>query len=471
MAVVCLTVGAPGAGKTYVRAARFLVDRFLPESDGVHISNFPLYPDVIAETVYKRSSFVQKGFIGRLTAPFRRKHRVVTVESIKKRIHLIPESVLASWMAEESGPWDYFQGADLKGAHIAIDEIHNYLSIDKSAEYVSKWEHFLAEVRHRGCTFEGLTQDETRIHRVFTGRVALRYEVVGCEDLRDPFFNIRMMDWYELKAGFTGDFHKTVVERECHKQFKKWVPLHQRKFIITPDYFIYYNSYSASHAEKAEGVDDSDRSPQYEFQKRTKLSLLSWFFLRNFWTLSWRCIAALLVCWLCFFGGLTWCIGEFLIITQSMAKSNQTSAPVPHKKSEAVQIDSVRDQRANVSLPGEKVYSSPAPLSSSSDTSVYSIVFPDPAPDSSNQTVRVGDVKYTLAKLKELESEIQRLKLETEQGYKPVFFTTEGVSLKNGVQIYKGYVFRDGLYDGVKVIHIDLRNRLYELSNGKQFRM
>ena len=84
--------------------------------------------------------------------------------------------------------WEYFQGADLKYAHIAIDEIHNFVSPSSSEAYVEKWDQFLGEVRHRGCTFEGLTQDIAQVDQVFVGRAAVRMELIPAEDFRDPYF-------------------------------------------------------------------------------------------------------------------------------------------------------------------------------------------------------------------------------------------------------------------------------------------
>lgn len=314
MAVVILTTGVPGCGKTYVRAARFLVDDFLVNSRGLHISNFPLNVDIIAEDVAKKINF-GVGFFG-----FKRKK--VTSEDVKKRIILIPDDVLQSWIREESGPWDYFQGRDIRYAHIAIDEIHNFVHANSSSDYVVKWDRFLGEVRHRGCTFEVITQDVAKVHRVVIGRAAVRLELVPAEDQRDPYFKIKNMDWYELKAGFTGSFHKTVFEVEKRRLFAGWVTNHTRRFLLVPEYFKYYRSFNASLQEKAEGATDEGRAVEYEYQRRGKVSLLFWFLRRNFFTLSWRLTLAAFVFWLCFCGGLSFFITRWLDVSGAMANSN-----------------------------------------------------------------------------------------------------------------------------------------------------
>ena len=205
MSVIILTTGVPGCGKTYVRAARFLVDDFLINSHGVHISNFPLNREEIAREVSARMK--RRSFFYKL------RHKVSEAD-IFNRLEIIPDDVLQSWKREESGPWEYFAGRNLKYAHIALDEVHNFVSEHSSEAFIKRWDEFLGEVRHRGCTFEALTQDIHQVPKELQGRAAIRLELVNAEDFRDPFFKIRMGDWYELKAAFTGDFHKTVFEVE-----------------------------------------------------------------------------------------------------------------------------------------------------------------------------------------------------------------------------------------------------------------
>ena len=282
--VICITTGEPGAGKSYIRAARFLVDEFLVNSDGIHISNFPLNVDAIAEEVYTRNNSVSKTFFSR----FIKCKKTLTIDDIKKRIYIIPDDVLVSWRNQTSGPWDYFSDTDLKGAHIAIDEIHEIISFSKSQDYIDKWDEFLGQIRHRGCTFEGLTQDLKAVHSCLVNRAGLRYEIYPADNIRDPFFKILMYDWYQLKGSFTGDFHKTVFQIEKKKTGSgRWKVNHSRRFFIIPEYFRFYNSFSASHQEKENSTQniDENRSPLYEYQKYSRLGVLLWFIRKNIYTL------------------------------------------------------------------------------------------------------------------------------------------------------------------------------------------
>lgn len=316
MSTIILTTGVPGAGKTYVRASRFIVDDFLFNSSGVHYSNFPLNVDLIAKHHFEQLN--KKKIFSFL----HRRKKSVTIDDIKKRIVVIPDSVLLSWRKELSGPWDYFKDIDLRYCHIALDEIHEIIKPSSSSEYVSKWDEFLGTIRHRGCTIEGLTQDIKSVHDCFKGRAALRYELVPLEDVRDPFLGIRLYDYYQLKASFTGDFHKSVVLVEFKKNaFGRFIKNHQTRFLITPEYFPYYNSFSSALSE---GESDSDRSVQYEYERLTKIGLLWWFISRNCFPIISRFALFALFIWLCFGGGIVLLINGFMAYTQSIQKSNSS---------------------------------------------------------------------------------------------------------------------------------------------------
>ena len=429
MSVIMLTTGVPGCGKTYVRAARFLVDDFLINTRGVHYSNFPLNVDVIAEAVSRKMS--------RKFGLFGLKKRKVTPEDIKKRIVIIPDEELQAWLREESGPWDYFSGVNLKYAHIAIDEIHNFLSPYSSPEYAQAWNTFLGEVRHRGCTFEGLTQDVNQVSQYLKGRAATRLELLPGEDLRDPYFKIKMLDWYNLKAGFTGSFHKTVFEVEKRKVFSSWRVNHSRRFLIVPEYFKYYNSFNASLQEKAqgEGAEEQDRTPLYEYQQRTKLSLLFWFFRRNWFTLTWRVAAVILGIWLCFGGGIQMILQGWMSSTGKMISANTPKAPKSEKKPSSVACsDSSISEKSPSASPVEQ-------------------------PGQGDKV----DKKGKKGNNSSVSSPVDP--------YKPAMFFDGCCWLRNGQKIDIEYEFKEGIYAGKKVAGISEMDRYYCLDDGTVIHM
>jgi len=126
--VILVTTGEAGSGKTYVRAARFLVDVFLPDSTGVHYSNFPL--GLVPDNHSNPPAFEGESFVDRIAARLVKQGH--ELDEVKSRVHLIPKAELDLWEAGTSGPWNYFSDLPLTHAHIAIDEIHNYVGPDAS---------------------------------------------------------------------------------------------------------------------------------------------------------------------------------------------------------------------------------------------------------------------------------------------------------------------------------------------------
>jgi hypothetical protein len=302
------------------------------------------------------------------------------------------------------------------------------------------------------------------VHECLVGRAGLRYELVPAEDLRDPFFGVQMMDWYNLKAGFTGCFHKTVFEREYQLRFGRWSCLKTRRFLISPDYFQYYNSFNASLQEKETGASDKNRVPEYEYQRRTKLSLFFWFCFKNSFHLVSRFLLVVFVFWLTLGGGITYCISHFLNLSKKITEANghvQESKKTGVESSKDVSSahtgknflfygknlsDFTKDEKINFTLEEVKAIQSDINLSHREILKLSS------------------DLKFKILENKKLNSSLM-------SDYKPVFFAENKVILKNGVRIYENYVFREGDFKGKKVVFINLANRSYRLCDGTIIRM
>ncbi len=366
MATVVLTTGVAGTGKSYRRAAVEIFN-FLLDGGGVHWSNFPFYPDKIARECASRT--------GR------------PAESYLKRIKLIPKAELDAWERsfERSqstlcrGPFTYFKpipwqiwesgeltkiphgwagkdfpetvvrfasdggelmaGINLVGAHIAIDECHNFCKASGSTPKHQRemWGQWLGEIRHIGATVEFLTQSPHKLAEEIVKEAEVRIDLLNVESERDPFFKIPMADWYELKAGLvTGEYEAKVqlLERRCVEG--RWIKHYSEFFRRDPFYFQFYNSYNKPQAG---GVNAP--SKVYEFQKRTQKSLLLWFLKRNCWPVSSRIAIAMLVVWLCFWGGGRFLFNRFVGMIQGVTVAN--SAPKEVKPAEQVQPKPVTD--------------------------------------------------------------------------------------------------------------------------------
>lgn len=464
---IILTTGVPGSGKSYVRCACFLVDYFLLNSDGLHISNFPVNREEIAKEVVRRSNLFKSGFWAKITAPFRRKQHHITVEDILKRIIVIPDSILQSWRNEQSGPWNYFNGVELTESHIALDEIHNFISPTKSVEYLKKWDEFLGEIRHRGCTFEGLTQDILSVDPILKNRAGIRLELVPADTLRDPFFHITMSDWYELKACFTGEIKKCVFEREYQMRFSRWACLRTHRFYLNQDYFKYYNSYNASLSEKESGEVNENRCPKYEFQKRTKLSLVTWFCLKNIWTLAPRLIIFFFCIWLFFFGGFVIVLHGFMSGIGSISKANKKDVKI-EKQVNNSSVKPIDSKDKKVSTPGQQ----------KQEVVQESLIYKNMTEYDNDRLcpevfylVYGGDIHKSSEDFKEIKKELEELRKENAKGYAPVFFNEHEVFLKNGLRVYENYEFIEGQFKGKKVKFVSLKDRYYQLDDNHIIRM
>lgn len=284
-ATIVMTLGAPGCGKSYSRCARFLVDYWLKEKKGIHYSNFPVNRERVAAAVVKKDSGPE-------------------FEALVNRIQVIPEAVLKTWMSGESGPWEYFADKELDGAHIAIDECHQYVRRHSGGrghhEVIKKWEDWLGTIRHKACTIEFLTQDPHKVAKCIEIHSSVRLQLINSEDRRDPWFGVLLGDWYELRAGFVTREYETVIwEVEERRLLGRWKTQETRRFRLDPYYFQFYDSFNAASHDGAKAA----KAPDREFQKRSRVSLLWWFFQRSWIRMALRLVLVGVLLWLMTGGG------------------------------------------------------------------------------------------------------------------------------------------------------------------------
>jgi len=258
---IIITTGVPGAGKTYSRGACFVPQQFLPEYGGSYYSNLPLHVDIIAERYEKRNK--------------------VPAAEVVERINSIPDNVLQSWKEEQSGPWEYFDGVDLSGCHIAIDEAHKYIGAGVSTAYARQWQEFCGELRHRQCSIEFMTQNEDKLHKAIYKDAALKYRIVNSSSERDPFFKVMMAEWYNLLACFTREYTPAVWQEEYRNVGERWVIQKKHPWRFDARNYDLYDSFSRPDGT----VVDSVR--QKEWFEDTKPWAGPFVFLkRNLWEMA-----------------------------------------------------------------------------------------------------------------------------------------------------------------------------------------
>lgn len=303
---VQFTNAIPGSGKTYGRGVRYLVEEWLPYQKGDFWSNYPLRVDAIVEYMGKRFPKLDP-------------------EEIRSRIKFFPDDVVKSWRHQESTVAEFFEDKDIRGAHIAIDEVHKFVNRDSPKGIVQKWQDWLGELRHDGATCEFLSQHEMKVHKSIRDHAGLQRFMFNTERKPDPFFGVLMEYWYELRAGFiTGEYRSKVVEAVKQDSMGKLVlsPELGRTYVLDPELFPLYDSYSQRDGSAGKGG-----GRQHVFQTETKTGLLWWFFRHNWHKVGPRLLILFAAIWICFFGGMTVCMNGFMALMKSMAPGGDKNKP------------------------------------------------------------------------------------------------------------------------------------------------
>lgn len=316
--IFTLTIGTPGSGKTYSRCARFIVDDWLPNHEGRHISNFPigLVPaDHSTPPAYEGETFRER------LAKFAAKKHGLDEQACLSRIVQIPREVTDAWEAGTSGPWDYFANVDLQGCHIAIDEMHNFCGSNRPKALRTKWESWVAEVRHLGASIEFITQGKSSVPDLIAERCHITLELVHGSAMQDPFFGIRLEYWFELKAALTRKYSSFIVEREYGKSVEKpktGLELKERRvFRLDPRYFALYDSYSIPQIGGRKAT-----ANKRQWERRSRLGVLAWVVRKNLLAFSTRIVFAGVVSWLLLFGGLQFLIHKFVDVVSHAVTPN-----------------------------------------------------------------------------------------------------------------------------------------------------
>lgn len=408
-------VGTPGSGKSYA-ITRDVVNRVLPETDSIIWTNVPLKVDAIAEYVAKKT--------GRHPEEFR------------YRIQILDKEELEIWRQGKGGPWDLVH-AGVTGVELIVDEIHNFCPAKVDPKRLDMWQKWLGEARHEGWRrILFISQHESKVGKPIRDHAELRIELTNTEHRRDPFFKIPVKHWRELVAKFlTGKYESRCAWRESRSVGGKFIASHEESFGFDSEIFELYDSFSKPGGTTEEG----SAKPIREFERRSHLGLLWWFFKRHPFAVVSRSAVLAFILFICTGGGGT-LMGLYMtafqsfVVGQGAKKTDHASATnekTPHKaKAElasGVSTDQVR---------------------------------------SLNETIQ------------QLEAEIQLqyqvaedLRREIAKGYVVSLLQPHCATFRNGQQYFVSEKILGGPYDGRFVQAIDWRRKIVLLDDGSMLRL
>lgn len=450
LATVSTVTAPPGSGKSYSRL-RWLMEVWLRHHKGVYWTNLALNVPAIAEHLAKKLK--------------------QEPDAIAARIRIIGPETEREWMRDVeqggSGPWDYFQGIDLDGARIVIDEAHHFCGPDASAEHKTQWANFLKELRHRkGATCELLDQDTSGIAKEIHSVAETRKILTNCETDRDPFFKIQCADWYELRAAFDGEYVASVREIEERKVGGKWKPVYHCKWKLDPFYFRFFDSYSAPKDGAGEGGAPEDQH-WYQRMSRPRVAV---YFLRRNWpnTIIPACVAAGVI-WLCC-GGLQSLAGNALEAAEAkrreqVAKLAEQGVGVTARTKDAGVIPGNPQLPATGAVPVAGAERPSSPSSPPSSPAAPEASDPSSIP-SAGEANRPTVATVPIAEWERMTALVQKYESASGSGSRITAFLPARVMFDDGRIVGVKETIYGGTYDGRRLEAIDLLRREAVLDDG-----
>lgn len=228
-----------------------------------------------------------------------------------------------------SGDISMLKDKDINGKLIVIDEFHLMCPRTGMNAQRKIWKEFLAEIRHHGAMFWGISQSTDQIDREVMRLAPCRYEVINKGNLTSYIFGIPYSEIYELIWAVTGVPHH-VFRAKKYSYTVKWILESSRDIQVRDEVFGWYMSRSAAFG--------SDKGA-LEYEKPGILQSI-----RGFWQwryhLGFRLAAAIFFCWLFLGGGFLWGIQAFTEGLQNYVvgqRPTQQNVGIPEKENKTAE--------------------------------------------------------------------------------------------------------------------------------------
>lgn len=476
--IIQYTTGTPGTGKSYLRCPVFLINEFLPDSTGVHYSNFPIGevnadhkwpPKFPGETFIERIAECVAANTGRDASEFEKRMQIIPEDELKKWendvefVTVDPETgKRRSELRPESGPWEYFKDKSLAGAHIAIDECHNFIGRKHSKKHREMWQAWLGEIRHQGATVEFLSQSHMKVAKEIAYEAALRRTLESTEDLRPPWFGFPLREWYNVKAKITGKYSRMIVITEKVERNERWVQNHREIVMLRAEYFRFYNSFN-----KPQKGGEAGQLEKADWQKYSLARLILRIPYRYPIAFATRLGFVAFLTFLFFGGGRL--IVMYLITRVGGVDMDGRRKPSHVDQDKPAQVMPSQTARTVRGVYDQDVFYTPT-----TETPIDAAGQPVPAQTDDNQPVgHLDDERYQqlLAQIQTLQAAVEEYAAKETERAAVVMVTPDSATMRGGYTYAIGDTIDFGEFVGHVVERIDYPRRAVYLSDGVVLRL
>lgn len=451
MAVVRLTTGKQGDGKSW-SICRRIVKEWLPDfENGVLWTNLPLRLDDWTDEGGTR----RKGLVAYVAEQTGK-----TEEAIAARIRIIPDEEIAEWRNGTSDPASYFdriheeEGGEhhpLRRSHVIIDEAGKIWPAGggktrEEREAVKKLCELLATIRHDGATIEFVCQDSGQLPREVVRLCGEHLVMNNTAEEPEPFFKMKKGEWYQFLACFMRVYFTYIRCTRKVPEGEKLVTVDSVIYWLDPFYFLFYDSFNRP------GAASGTRKKLHWERQSIPVFLFFWYF-RNFYGLTTRAMMAAAVVWCCFLGGAVmifqWFQGELNgIATEQMERAAAKRGEV---------IDKTKTGAPKVA----------APAAQAARLKEAQAIAADPA--------KVAFLMEQIERFREDRDDARRqleaIAKQAEDAAAVALIDEDGMALRSGEYYRVGDQILWGKYEGRHVSKVDRRHGMVVLSDGSVLRM
>jgi hypothetical protein len=433
---VMFTTAASRSGKTYKRGPHFLLTSFIPNLEGIHVSNFPWQLEPWKDGAGRECA-------GLLAVA---EKRGLDPQEVAQRVQVLPADMMERWKnkgflkGEPQGPWVDLAGIDLSGWHLAIDECHNFCGKSHPPAIKRRWQEWLGEIGHQGCTIEFISQTPGKVADEIIAEAEVKLQITNNNHEPDYLFGIKGYYWNQLWAKLLQKSQQSAWTREYRKMDdKNWTLEKAERWLFDSELFQCYDSFAKPIAGGQAGTFGRDEWERYSWPR-----LLLWFFRENRWSLTTRGLG-IVVFFFCVFN----CGTIFSWVLGTMSDAFAAASVPPGAKAATVPGQGRGADQARKPVDEKPAF---APQ----------LVTPEQLVDRN---------EYLEEESLNLRERLNALEERVARSFSVVAISPDSVTFRGGYTYSVKDVIDFGPFEGLQVREVDYERRSVLLSDGRMLRM